>query len=261
MFIHLHVSSPPCCLLGNTCHSVVPQLARPLPGRTQASPDAKPLLPFHLLPRFTDVSTVSPRLRRLHSPALKKRKIITPPSIVQFVTLHFLLQVKEFMCLRGVIFQCTDAWASCPHLSKYTTSDAVSCDISTRPGGELFPWYSLYTAFVCPRCLWRLKVERTNAVQVQALKRVDVMWFTGESCSMSSYTSCCLMYEISFFFCLNQSSVSNVARQHSWYVFTYNTKEFFNTSTLKVSLCVFVSSTWHVFSMSCLFSPPYSGYF
>lgn len=48
-----------CFLLGNTCHSILPQLTRLTPGRTQASPDVKPLLPFHLLPHFTDVSTVS----------------------------------------------------------------------------------------------------------------------------------------------------------------------------------------------------------
>lgn len=59
MFISLPVSSLPCCLLGNVCHSVLPPLARPTLGRTQPSPDPKPLLPFHLLPGFTDVSTVS----------------------------------------------------------------------------------------------------------------------------------------------------------------------------------------------------------
>lgn len=66
-FIPLYSHLPPtppqpallCCLLGNTCHSILPQLTRPTPGRTQASPDVKPLLPFHLLPHFTDVSTVS----------------------------------------------------------------------------------------------------------------------------------------------------------------------------------------------------------
>ncbi|XP_053190648.1 zinc finger protein 385D-like [Scomber japonicus] len=39
---------------GNVCHSVLPPLARPTLGRTQPSPDPKPLLPFHLLPGFTD---------------------------------------------------------------------------------------------------------------------------------------------------------------------------------------------------------------
>ncbi|XP_036949897.1 zinc finger protein 385D-like isoform X1 [Acanthopagrus latus] len=43
---------------GNVCHGVLPPLARPTLGRTQASPDAKPLLPFHLLPRFTDMDRV-----------------------------------------------------------------------------------------------------------------------------------------------------------------------------------------------------------
>ncbi len=56
----------------------------------------------------------------------------------------FLLQVEEFISRNSLpawsyFFQYTDAWASCPHLSKYTTSDAESCDISTQPGG----WSSL----------------------------------------------------------------------------------------------------------------------
>ncbi|XP_056256351.1 zinc finger protein 385D-like isoform X1 [Seriola aureovittata] len=42
---------------GNMCHSVVPPLARPTLCRTQPSPDPKPLLPFHLLPGFTDSQT------------------------------------------------------------------------------------------------------------------------------------------------------------------------------------------------------------
>lgn len=41
---------------GNVCHSALPQLLRPTAGRTQASPDPlKHLLPFHLLPAFTDM--------------------------------------------------------------------------------------------------------------------------------------------------------------------------------------------------------------
>lgn len=159
-----------CCAAAGSSH------ARQDPGlpRREAPAPLPPAAAIHWCEycQSTPPPTALSRLK-------KKRKIIKKNPIVQFVTLHFLLQVKEFMCLCGVIFQCTDAWASCPHLSKYITSDAVSCDISTRPGGELFPWYALYTAFVCPRCLWRLKVERTNAVLVQALKRVDVMWFTG----------------------------------------------------------------------------------
>ncbi|XP_070840927.1 zinc finger protein 385D-like [Chaetodon trifascialis] len=43
---------------GNVCHSVLPPLARPTLGRTQPSPDAKPLLPFHLLPGFTDMDHI-----------------------------------------------------------------------------------------------------------------------------------------------------------------------------------------------------------
>ena len=38
----------------------------------------------------------------------------------------------------------------------------------TTWGVELVLWYSSHTAFVCPRCLWRVKVERANAGQVQA---------------------------------------------------------------------------------------------
>lgn len=44
---------------GNVCHSALPQLLRPTAGRTQASPDPfKHLLPFHLLPAFTDMDPV-----------------------------------------------------------------------------------------------------------------------------------------------------------------------------------------------------------
>lgn len=44
---------------GNVCHSALPQLLRPSAGRTQASPDPlKHLLPFHLLPAFTDIDPV-----------------------------------------------------------------------------------------------------------------------------------------------------------------------------------------------------------
>ncbi|XP_040910180.1 zinc finger protein 385D-like isoform X1 [Toxotes jaculatrix] len=43
---------------GNVCHSALPPLARPTLSRTQASPDPKPLLPFHLLPGFTDMDHV-----------------------------------------------------------------------------------------------------------------------------------------------------------------------------------------------------------
>nr|XP_043908480.1 zinc finger protein 385D-like isoform X2 [Solea senegalensis] len=40
---------------GNTCHTVTPPPAHPTLCRTQPSPDPKPLLPFHLLPGFTDM--------------------------------------------------------------------------------------------------------------------------------------------------------------------------------------------------------------
>lgn len=44
---------------GNVCHSTLPQLLRPTAGRTQASPDPfKHLLPFHLLPTYTDMDPV-----------------------------------------------------------------------------------------------------------------------------------------------------------------------------------------------------------
>lgn len=44
---------------GNVCHSALPQLLRPSAGRTQASPDPlKHLLPFHLLPAFTEMDPV-----------------------------------------------------------------------------------------------------------------------------------------------------------------------------------------------------------
>lgn len=59
---YLSPTPPPCCLLGNVCHSVVPPPARPAPGRTQAtssSSDVKSRLTFRLLPGFPDVSTVS----------------------------------------------------------------------------------------------------------------------------------------------------------------------------------------------------------
>ncbi|XP_026156122.1 zinc finger protein 385D-like isoform X1 [Mastacembelus armatus] len=43
---------------GNVCHSVLPPLARSTLGRTQSTPDLKPLLPFHLWPGFTDMDHV-----------------------------------------------------------------------------------------------------------------------------------------------------------------------------------------------------------
>ncbi|XP_042362078.1 zinc finger protein 385D-like [Plectropomus leopardus] len=43
---------------GSVCHSALPPLARPTLGRTLPSPDPKPLLPFHLLPGFTDMDHV-----------------------------------------------------------------------------------------------------------------------------------------------------------------------------------------------------------
>ncbi|XP_071356980.1 zinc finger protein 385D-like [Trachinotus anak] len=43
---------------GNVCHSVMPPLARPTLCRTQPSPDPKPILPFHLLPGYTDMEHI-----------------------------------------------------------------------------------------------------------------------------------------------------------------------------------------------------------
>ncbi|XP_042291702.1 zinc finger protein 385D-like isoform X1 [Thunnus albacares] len=61
---------------GNVCHSVLPPLARTTLGRTQPSPDPKPLLPFHLLPGFTDMDHVHKALIgpgfRLSSPLKRK---------------------------------------------------------------------------------------------------------------------------------------------------------------------------------------------
>ncbi|XP_071401800.1 zinc finger protein 385D-like [Centroberyx affinis] len=43
---------------GNVCQTALPPLARPAVGRTPPSPDLKPLLPFHLLPGFSDMDYV-----------------------------------------------------------------------------------------------------------------------------------------------------------------------------------------------------------
>ncbi|XP_037549612.1 zinc finger protein 385D [Nematolebias whitei] len=61
---------------GNVCHSPAPPLARPMLGRTQAFLDPKALLPFHLLPGFTDMDHIHKALispsYRLASPLKKK---------------------------------------------------------------------------------------------------------------------------------------------------------------------------------------------
>lgn len=49
---------------GSMCHSALPQLVRPIPGRSQGSPDLKHLLPFHLLPAFTNMDHVHKALVR-----------------------------------------------------------------------------------------------------------------------------------------------------------------------------------------------------
>ncbi|CAJ1084083.1 zinc finger protein 385D-like [Xyrichtys novacula] len=43
---------------GNVCQSALPPLTRPNLGRTLTSSDAKPLLPFHLLPGFNDMDPI-----------------------------------------------------------------------------------------------------------------------------------------------------------------------------------------------------------
>ncbi|XP_036949899.1 zinc finger protein 385D-like isoform X3 [Acanthopagrus latus] len=73
---------------GNVCHGVLPPLARPTLGRTQASPDAKPLLPFHLLPRFTDAQASSHYNGTKHAKRLKAldapdSKIRTPEPVAK----------------------------------------------------------------------------------------------------------------------------------------------------------------------------------
>lgn len=103
--LSVYLSPPPlCCLLGNMCHSVLPPLARPTPGRPQLSSDPKPVLPLHLLPRFTDVSTVGHGSchgnNTLTYCLLLKPQFITPVSAVRGGVC--------FVCLRGVIIQYTD---------------------------------------------------------------------------------------------------------------------------------------------------------
>lgn len=181
-YVDLSYLSHPCraCLLGNVCHGVLPPLARPTLGRTQASPDAKPLLPFHLLPRFTDVSTVGhlcchPNCALLPLFLQRKSKLKNPSRSLYHAASGGVSFVEK-VCLRGVIFQYTDAWASCPHLSKYITSDAESYDIfhTTRGAGRVGvvgSWcLGIPCTRVCPRCLWRVKVERASGGQVQAPK-------------------------------------------------------------------------------------------
>lgn len=53
------ICSSACRPSGNVCHSSLPVPARPVPGRTQPSPELKALFPFHLLPGFHDVSSAT----------------------------------------------------------------------------------------------------------------------------------------------------------------------------------------------------------
>ncbi|RVE66541.1 hypothetical protein OJAV_G00108140 [Oryzias javanicus] len=61
---------------GNVCHSSLPVPARPVPGRTQPSPELKALLPFHLLLGFHDMDRINKSLSgsglRLSSPLRRK---------------------------------------------------------------------------------------------------------------------------------------------------------------------------------------------
>uniref|UniRef100_A0A3P9JBK5 Zinc finger protein 385D n=1 Tax=Oryzias latipes TaxID=8090 RepID=A0A3P9JBK5_ORYLA len=47
---------------GHMCHGSLPAPARPVPGRTQPSPELKALLPFHLLPGFHDMDRINKSL-------------------------------------------------------------------------------------------------------------------------------------------------------------------------------------------------------
>lgn len=85
------------------CHGVLPLLTRPSPGRTQASLDVQ------LLPFLADVSAIT-------------RVVVTETTPELFGP------VRDAR-------QRTDVHASCPHFSKYITSDRQSCDISTQPQG------------------------------------------------------------------------------------------------------------------------------
>lgn len=72
------------------CHGVLPLLTRPSPGRTQASLDVQ------LFPFLADVSAVT-------------RVVVTETTPKLFGS--------------ETARQCTDVYASCPHSSKYVTSD------------------------------------------------------------------------------------------------------------------------------------------
>uniref|UniRef100_A0AAV2K9S0 C2H2-type domain-containing protein n=1 Tax=Knipowitschia caucasica TaxID=637954 RepID=A0AAV2K9S0_KNICA len=66
--------SPACVAMyfGSLCHSALPQLLRPRAGRSQAQDALRPLLPFHLLPAFSDMEPVHKALLGPSS-ALKRR--------------------------------------------------------------------------------------------------------------------------------------------------------------------------------------------
>lgn len=192
MFISLPVPLLPCCLLGNMCHSVLPPQARPTLGRTQPSPDPKPLLPFHLLPGFTDVSTVSHR--NCHNN--------TTSHLLYSALVHSCKWRSLFhgvISLQGVIFNTQiyeRAAYTFPNISPLMQR-AVTFLHNLGGTGELISWYSSHRVFlraacpcVCEGWRWRaLKSKPRGELMCQAGLRADV-WFTRESYYMSLYTGC-----------------------------------------------------------------------
>lgn len=89
--VYVHLCPPPCSLPGNMCPSALPPLTCPSLLRTQHSPDPKPLLPFHLLPGFTDVSIVVAVVTPHHTdftgtlPFLAICNFCPPRSVLRFV--------------------------------------------------------------------------------------------------------------------------------------------------------------------------------
>lgn len=137
-------------------------------------------------------------------------------KIVHFIFCIFCCKWRSLflgiVCLRRVIFQYTDAWASCPHLSKYITSDAESCDIFHTTwgcGADSLVFLTHSFCLVC--CLWRVKVERTNASQVRV---PDESWCVRQgwclTCGLQGNRTVCLdilpwLYGVgNRFSCLNQ---------------------------------------------------------
>lgn len=225
-YVDLSYLSHPCraCLLGNVCHGVLPPLARPTLGRTQASPDAKPLLPFHLLPRFTDVSTVGhlcchPNCALLPLFLQRKSKLKTP--VAPFIT----LQVEEFVSWRKSA--CVELFSSTQmHERAAHTFPNISplmqraMTFSTQPGGQGgWGWWGadalVFLAHVsapgaCEGWRWR---ERA-AAKCKPQKRVNVSgraegwrlvyagtsWYAPWLCDVCTHSPC-----------LSQCSIHDVA--------------------------------------------------